>query len=939
LRQFGSFERLPQRLHHYLKADNPKDLFLRVLARWQEDFDGKDPEQDRPKLDLVRRALTQLWAARHGLSEPEWLDLLGNVIQTSDTDPIPSSKERAASLANFPLPRAFWTPFFLALSPHLDLYGGLLGFGHDFLRQAVQELFVPTRELQKRAHHQLSRFFARYDHMNVNLTLTPRQGGGLNLGDAFARAARQTEMDWRMSAEWPYQLFAAEAWDELEGCLLDIHLFWALCVSKTEWELSAYWRPLREKGRNMVEGYTRALDQLVTDPAKADAYSVASELGRFLEDNGLYSEAEPFIRRALEGRERILGTEHPDTLASFHALARLMLQIGNFEEAETLSRRYLATCRQVLGIEHPGTLAMMSNLAVALHKRGNITEAGKLYQHLLPTAERVLGPEHPSSLQLLNNMAQLLESKGELVEARELYRRAMEGHVRVLGKEHPDTLVNMSNLSLVLSHLGHVEESELLCRQVLEIRDRVLGPEHPETLISLHNLAGLLENKGDFVGAESTYHCALDGHERVLGPEHPNTLTCMRGLADLLTRKGDYGAAQRLHVRVFECRERTLGLEHPKTLESLANLASLLEKQGDLVEAESLYQRALAKLCQASATAQAPHPRLPAVLDHYGRFLKRKGLEPKDVHNILGQFLQQFGLGLTPPQPLVRDDPPEPSLPQGPNQLDRLESNYRLAQSFMQNSDYARAEPLFRETLLAREQALGKEHPDTLCVANSLALVLKRKGDFAAAKLLYQRTLDARERVLGTDHPQTLTSVNNLAALFFATGDLTRSETLYRRTLEARERVLGAQHTDTLESMNNLAMLLSRKGDDAGAESLCRRLLDTRERLLGQQHPDTSIGVSNLAALLAKRGHHTAAQPLFERAIKGLLQISAERKYTHPNLQGLINSYAECLGELGRGPEEVRGTLEAMLRPFGINLGINGERERHLSTGQSEPKN
>jgi hypothetical protein len=69
LRQFGSFERLPQRVHHYLEADNPKDLFLRVLARWQEDFDGKDPAQEPLKVDLVRRALTYLWAARQGLAE------------------------------------------------------------------------------------------------------------------------------------------------------------------------------------------------------------------------------------------------------------------------------------------------------------------------------------------------------------------------------------------------------------------------------------------------------------------------------------------------------------------------------------------------------------------------------------------------------------------------------------------------------------------------------------------------------------------------------------------------------------------------------------------------------------------------------------------------------------------------------------------------------
>ena len=77
LRQFGSFEKLPERVGHYLEAADPPELFRRVVRRWQEDFDGNDSWNEQPKLDLVRRALTHLWAARQGLSEPEWLDLLG----------------------------------------------------------------------------------------------------------------------------------------------------------------------------------------------------------------------------------------------------------------------------------------------------------------------------------------------------------------------------------------------------------------------------------------------------------------------------------------------------------------------------------------------------------------------------------------------------------------------------------------------------------------------------------------------------------------------------------------------------------------------------------------------------------------------------------------------------------------------------------------------
>ncbi|MCA9086481.1 MAG: DUF4062 domain-containing protein, partial [Planctomycetaceae bacterium] len=172
LRQFGNFEELPHRVVHYLEAENSEELFRRVIARWQEDFDGRLlQDQPTPHTELVRNALSYLWAARQGLSEPEWLDLLGT--------------------QGDPLPRALWTPLFLALEPHLSQRGGLFAFGHDFLRQAVQETFVPMDDQQHNAH--------------------------LYVADYFEHHPQQREMTPRKAAEWPYQLHAAESWERLEA--------------------------------------------------------------------------------------------------------------------------------------------------------------------------------------------------------------------------------------------------------------------------------------------------------------------------------------------------------------------------------------------------------------------------------------------------------------------------------------------------------------------------------------------------------------------------------------------------------------------------------------------------------------------------------------------------------------------------------------------------
>jgi hypothetical protein len=48
-----------------------------------------------------------------------------------------------------------------------------------------------------------------------------------------------------------------------------------------------------------------------------------NNLVEVLRSQGNYDEAETIHRRALEVREKVLGTEHPDTLSSVYGLANL----------------------------------------------------------------------------------------------------------------------------------------------------------------------------------------------------------------------------------------------------------------------------------------------------------------------------------------------------------------------------------------------------------------------------------------------------------------------------------------------------------------------------------------------------------------------------------------------------------------------------------------
>ena len=57
-------------------------------------------------------------------------------------------------------------------------------------------------------------------------------------------------------------------------------------------------------------------------------------------------------------------------------------------------------------------------------------------------------------------------------------------------------------------------------------------------------------------------------------------------------------------------------------------------------------------------------------------------------------------------------------------------------------------------------------------------------GDNARAEPLYRQALEIRKEALGEGHPDYATSLNNLALLYLAMGDYARAEPLFRQALE-----------------------------------------------------------------------------------------------------------------------------------------------------------
>jgi tetratricopeptide (TPR) repeat protein len=223
---------------------------------------------------------------------------------------------------------------------------------------------------------------------------------------------------------------------------------------------------------------------------------------------------------------------------------------------------------------------------------------------------------------------------------------------------------------------------------------------------------------------------------------------------------------------------------------------------------------------------------------------------------------------------------------------DTLDIAQNLAIVYAAQGRYNEAKRLYERTLKGREEQLGPEHPDTLRTVQNLANIYVNQGQYEEAKQLYERVLQGRKKQLGSEHPDTLGTVQNLANVCADQGQYEAAEKLYEWALEGREKQLGPRHLDTLGIVQNLAIVYTNQGRYVEAEQLYERVLEGNEEQLGREHPDMLRTVQNLAIVYATQGRYNEAEQLYERALKEReRQLGPEHPDTLHTIQNLAIVY------------------------------------------------
>ncbi len=176
---------------------------------------------------------------------------------------------------------------------------------------------------------------------------------------------------------------------------------------------------------------------------------------------GKYRDAEPLCKRALEIREKVLGSDHPDVAKQLNNLALLCQNQGKYEEVERYYQRALDIYESKLGQDDPNVAKTKNNLASAYLKQGKYGEAESLYKQVLTRAhEREFGSIDDKNKPIWQVAEEREENKNSL-EDMQPYGEYGGWH-KAAKVDSPTVTTTLKNLGALYRRQGKYEAAETL---------------------------------------------------------------------------------------------------------------------------------------------------------------------------------------------------------------------------------------------------------------------------------------------------------------------------------------------------------------------------------------------------------------------------------------------------------------------------------------------
>ena len=601
-----------------------------------------------------------------------------------------------------------------------------------------------------------------------------------------------------------------------------------------------------------------------------------SELCSALTGTGSPTNAIALGERTLGRLQVVLGREHPDTLQCMNYLGMAYQAAGRFNDAVTLLQKCLALQKSKLGPKNGLTLGTQHDLGMTYQAAGRLKEAVPLLEETVSEEKSILGQDHPLTLASMGELAMVYENAGRLNDALRLDEETLKLCKIKLGPDHPNTLALMDNLAAVYADAGQPDKEVALFEETLKLRQAKLGQDDPFTLGSMNNLAWTYQRAGKLDEALRLYQESLNLCKTKLAPGHRVTLAAMNGLAEVFESAGQTNKGVSLREEALKLSQANLGPEDSVTLETMIKLASSYRNARRLKDAAQLGETAV-KLCQEKLGLE--HNLTRVAINNLAIVYEDDGRRDEAL-SLYEQTLKLYkaNAGSDNPGSLI------------------IMAN--LAQAYYQAGRLDKSLPLFEEGLRLSRAKLGPDHPTTQIFIMDLAGFYDKAGRSKEALPLYEEGLTDDRVKLGTDNPTKLNTMNTLALAYKAAGQLSNALPLFEETFNIRMTKLGTGNQDTLRTLHDLAVTYQDAGRSADADRVFSNVLTP-----------AFMSQSNSSIVLRTRGNFHARYGRWEEAAADftrIIELKSDNTLDWHKLAGLLAHN----GELDRYREHCRKMAE-----------------------------
>jgi tetratricopeptide (TPR) repeat protein len=246
------------------------------------------------------------------------------------------------------------------------------------------------------------------------------------------------------------------------------------------------------------------------------------------------------------------------------------------------------TSERLLGGDHPDTLAISDHLARAYLAAGRPADAIAWFQWVRNDRASRLGQDAMETADASRDLGVVLLAAGRAAEAVDTLTDAVATYHRVAGIDSPLTLSARDELITALHATGKLSDATWLGQRVLADRERVQGANHRDTLTTGMRLARAYLANGDAKAAVNLLRTVVAGREKVLGARHVDTIATRCALADAYHRAGKMASAVQLYEQARADYGQVLGASSRPALSASVNLAHALYAVGRMTDAAKL---------------------------------------------------------------------------------------------------------------------------------------------------------------------------------------------------------------------------------------------------------------------------------------------------------------------------------------------------------------